>query len=213
MSINTRFLKPSPAILIFLAPLSVLPLWGQHAAHSHGKAELNLIQNTDYELIAELIAPAESVYGFEHRPRNQRETQQMEEGLTQLKNSLFVLVSFDKTATCKATDIEDLSDANKNSGASKHASHDHDHNHKKHHSKPGGSSSESNDHHHKSDHSNHRNVMIRWKIQCQQELTGQTIRINWDGVLKGIHRINLTLLTSDRQDAVSLSRSGAKVRL
>ncbi|MDJ0842374.1 MAG: DUF2796 domain-containing protein [Acidobacteriota bacterium] len=216
ITLNPKTISILP-LLVFIAPL-----WGQHGAHTHGKAELNLVLNSDREIVAELISPAESVYGFEHAPRNAKETEQMKEGLKRLKASLSNMLVFEKQAVCKITEIDGesysgavegsrpggagspgISEGHEAHGQTEHTEKHHAHHGEKH----GGKNSRA------TEDSRHRNVMIRWRVLCGADLTGQRMIVNWSEVLPDIHHIELTLLTQDRQDAISLRRSGAKIRL
>lgn len=192
---SLRFYSTTLAISLFVF---LSPVWSQHSAHTHGKAELNLVLQSDRELIAELIAPAESVYGFEHAPRNQEERVKIEAGLNQLKASLSELIAMEKRGACKTIEIAESG----YTGDSGTHSKDH-HAHK--HSKPS-----KNDHHHTS---NHHNVTIRWKLSCGSDLTGQVMILNWSQALADIQHMEVTLLTPTRQEALSFRRSGSKFKL
>ena len=155
--------------------LMTAPVWGQHAAHTHGRAELNLIVNSDHELMAELIAPAESVYGFEHTPRNAKEKAQKEEGLKRLKSALAGILTFEQQAGCMAAHITEQgyrgSDTHKTASHEAHTGHDHGHHHGHDHDK----------HEHAAEeHESHLNVAIQWKVQCGKGLIGQKIGVNWN---------------------------------
>ena len=175
-------------LLLLTLLLLGAPLWGQHGAHTHGKAELNLILNSDREMVAELITPAESVYGFEHAPRNVKEKEQMSEGLKRLKASLANMLTFEK----KINIVTEIAEEKEHTEKS-HAHHGHKHE--------------------DAEESHHRNVMLRWSIQCDANLIGQKVIVNWREALPDIHHMDVTLLTSDRQEAISLRSSGAKIRL
>jgi hypothetical protein len=198
--------------------LCAVPLWAQHGAHTHGKAELNLVLNADREIVAELISPAESVYGFEHAPRNAKEEEQMKAGLKRLRSSLSTMLVLEKKAGCSVTEIvEDSyvgaveSDHHHDEGSSGTHKHHEGHGH-------GEETEDSHDHH--AEHgeeaagdTHHRNVVIRWKVQCGTDLAGERITVNWNEALSDIHHMALTILTPTRQKAISLERSGEKIRL
>ncbi len=216
ITLNLKTILMLP-LLIFMAPL-----WGQHGAHTHGRADLNLVLNSDREIVAELIAPAESVYGFEHAPRNAKETEQMNEGLKRLKASLSKMLVFEKKAGCKITEIDEEgyigaveSSRQEGEGSSGtpegHEAHGHADHTEKSHAHHGetheGKKSQA------AEGGHHRNVAIRWRVLCGADLMGERIIVNWSEALPDIHHIELTLLAPGRQDAISLRRSGAKIRL
>ena len=206
-------------ILMLPLLMFVAPLWGQHGAHTHGRAELNLVLNSGREIVAELITPAESVYGFEHTPRNAKETEQMNEGLKRLRSSLANLLVFEKKAACNISEIDEdnyvgaVASSGHDGEGSSGTHEDHEaHGHSGH--------AEDSHAHHGEDHggegaedSHHRNVMVRWRVSCGTDMTGERITVMWREVLPDIHHIELTLLTPDRQEAISLRRSGTKIRL
>ena len=185
--------------MLLLVPIT--SLWGQHGAHTHGEAELNLILNSHREVVAELIVPAESVYGFEHAPRNAKESEQMEEGLKRLKASLSNIVAFEKQAGCQITEMDGEKSTGSHENHEPHGQGEHtDKAHRHHGEKP-------------QEHQNHHNVMIRWRVLCGVDLKDKNMVVNWSEALPSIHHIQLTLLTPNRQEAISLRRSGEKIRI
>lgn len=181
----------------FVLFMLVMPTHGQHHAHTHGRAALNLVLNTDRELMVELIAPAESVYGFEHAPRNAQESAQMQAGIEKLKAAGSKLLVFKAELSCQ-TEVRTEAGYTGAKTTAKPDHHGHDH------------------HDHADAHSpkdQHHDVMLRWLIRCESNLNGQEMSIHWQDVLSDIHHVEVTVLTADRQEALSLKRSGQTVRL
>ena len=183
-----------------------MPLWSQHAAHTHGVAELNLILNTEREIVAELITPADSVYGFEHAPRTTAEKAQMEKGLKRLKASLAKMLVIENQNNCSVSEMGGDEGVAQNSSQNMQGA-----------TQPAKQAEKHHTHHHKghgeSSAGHHKNVALRWKIQCGSTLSGQRVIVNWSEALPDVHKIKLTLLTPDQQSAISLKRSGTKIRL
>jgi len=211
----------SKALLVATLFCAMHPLWGQHQAHTHGKAELSLVLHTDRELFAELIIPAESVYGFEHAPRNASEEAQMNRGLQRLSDALATILVFESEAGCHITPVDDkgwFGVVEARSGKEEEGSSDHTGGHEAH---GHGDHAEAAHDHHGDGHeakeagadAHHRNVVIRWRAHCQTDMRGERLTVRWHEALPDIHHIELTLLTPNRQEAISLRRSGTTIRL
>ncbi|CAM2005692.1 ZrgA family zinc uptake protein [Acanthopleuribacter pedis] len=181
-----------PILFLLAAP----PCAAQHAAHTHGKAELNLVVGEDHQIVAELIVPAGSVYGFEHAARNPLEVARKEAGLNKLKAALASMLVLHRKAGCAVTVLGEVEEQ-------AHPHHDHGHAHARH--DRGG--------HSKTHETDHHNVMVHWTLQCGSTLRDQQLTVNWREVLPDIHQITVVLLTPDRQERLDLHKSGTVIRL
>ncbi|PSV43544.1 zinc uptake protein ZrgA [Photobacterium indicum] len=123
----------------------------QHDAHVHGVVELNIAQDGN-DLLLEITAPGSDIVGFEHAPKNQEQTQALQQATSTLKKATS-LFQINSDANCELTDsyvnqsLSKNGDDHRNHDDHDHSSHD-DHDHSSH-----------DDHDHSShddhDHSSH----------------------------------------------------------
>ena len=91
-----------------------------HESHEHGVAELNLAVDGSSVLI-ELESPAVNIVGFEHKPQNKAEQDQVEQAINQLKQAK-ALFLFTSDANCHLDAVEVETELQQD-----HEQHDHDH--------------------------------------------------------------------------------------
>lgn len=199
---------PHTGKFLWLFLLCATNCWAQHSAHTHGRATLNVVLDQDREIVAELIAPADSVYGFEHQPRNPLEYAQMAEGLNRLKAALAEILVIEGQPKCTLAEIQE--EGRHKQAEKQHGRHDHA---KPKNQEDGHKHAHHDSHGEKEEHAGHHNVMVRWKLTCKPKLSGRRLIVNWHGALPNVHHIDLVLLTPDRQEAVDLTKSGSKVYL
>jgi len=73
-----------------------------HKAHSHGQAKLSLVvESAEAKTAAlEFESPAESIYGFEHEAKSQKDKDAMAAGVKKLEESIGAMVKFDSKLKC-----------------------------------------------------------------------------------------------------------------
>lgn len=190
--------------LLGLALVAVAPAAAQHAAHEHGKAELNVAVETEQELVVELLVPAESVYGFEHEPSTDAERRQRDEGLRRVEGGMEQALAFDSSRGC-SFEVISSRDA-----ASDHDDHDDDHGHDDH--------GADDDHGHHDDHDaegeghGHSDVHLQWSVSCKRSIAGTTATFDWAELLPGVEEVAVILLSTQRQDELRLEGGSGVLR-
>ncbi|WP_300542957.1 DUF2796 domain-containing protein [Maricaulis sp.] len=58
-----------PALFSFLAAVAA----SQHGGHVHGTGTIGIAASADGDVVAELVVPADTIYGFERAPRDETE--------------------------------------------------------------------------------------------------------------------------------------------
>ncbi len=79
------------AVLLAVSPSSVLADGSQHAAHQHGVATLNIVQNGTI-VRAELTAAGADIVGFEHKATSEASKKKVSDALELLKQSANAIV-------------------------------------------------------------------------------------------------------------------------
>jgi len=180
-------------IAIFSAVFSYAPLSAEHHhnhhshAHEHGFAELNLVMAKN-EIFVEVMAPGHTVFGFEHKARNDAQTQQMQTQIEAIREGLLMSPNAEAQCTFKLTAIENPFEG-------------HDHHHGHHH-----------DHHH--DHDSHKNVTFEYHYQCQKMeqlkvLDTAPLFKQWPN----LEKIRVQKIIHQQQSATELTASQAKLAL
>ncbi len=187
---------------------AMTPALAQHAAHEHGKAELNIAMETEQELVVELLVPGESVYGFEHEPKNEAERKQQAEGMRRLETGLGNALVFDSSLDCRfeslgARDTESHDDHHDDHGDDHHDDHDDDHGHH--------DESEKSGHDHDEGHG-HSDVHVQWSVKCGRSISGTTATFNWSSLLTGIEQVDVIVLSAERQDEIRLKGSSGTLQ-
>lgn len=91
------FLRSKRSILTLLLCVLICvlswPVWSQkkhqHKAHQHGQMTIQIVYENGHGHW-ELVVPMEVVVGFEHAPRNDKQKKQWENGIEQLRKSVFL---------------------------------------------------------------------------------------------------------------------------
>ncbi|MEM9409141.1 MAG: DUF2796 domain-containing protein [Acidobacteriota bacterium] len=183
--------------------LTVLsPAAAQHAAHEHGKADLNVAIETDQELVVELIVPAESVYGFEHEPKNDAEREQQAAGLRRVEQQISSALAFDGKLGCSFEKIS--SDSHDHDDHDDHGDHHDDHGDHGDHDDHG---EDHGDHDHAEEEHSHSDVEMQWSVNCKRSIAGSKATFSWSELLPGVEEVAVVLLSAERQDEVLLKGS------
>ncbi len=74
----------------------------EHKAHQHGAAELAIAFQGNTGSI-DLLAPSESVFGFEHEAKKETDKKKQQDGLALLENNLTAMIQFDQSLKCELT--------------------------------------------------------------------------------------------------------------
>ena len=225
-------LKPLPLLLCTAA---IFPItthaeeFKQHAAHEHGVAMLNLVQEKGQVMI-ELNTPAANLVGFEHQARTDEQKAAVEQAHEQLERDKELFV-FSPEAGCKANKIKFEAEIFGNGhGEHKEEYHGHDDHHEKHdeheadhHDKDEGhqharhEDHEDHEDHHEYDHhdhhseSSHSDVVANYTFSCTKPSAINYADIMLFKVFPGFERINAQVVSGRGQQALELSASNYRV--
>ena len=76
----------------------------EHGAHEHGHASLSIISEKN-ELVVSLETPAMNVFGFEHKPKNEKQNEVVHEAVEDLEK-FGSLLTLDVSANCSVVKAE-----------------------------------------------------------------------------------------------------------
>lgn len=74
----------------------------EEVAHNHGAAEVSAVFDGLNGRI-ELSIPSLAVFGFEHRPKNDKDQKKTDEGLAKIDGKISEMLVFDKSLNCQFT--------------------------------------------------------------------------------------------------------------
>jgi len=160
----------------------------QHGAHVHGIATLNVALD-GHDLYMELESPAANIVGFEHEPKNDAQAQQLHDAL-ELLESAEKMVSLPVVAECMAGATHLAGEETRE--------HDHDTGH---HDDDGEEKAE--DSH--GEHSDHSDISVTYQFHCENPEKLESIGVRLFEHYPGFEKINVQLLTSKKQTAVTLT--------
>ena len=146
-----------------------------HGAHVHGIANANLvIENKD--IYFELIAPADTIVGFEHAASTPSEKEKVTNAKQLLVNSA-QLFSFE-SGDCKAVDVAiDMSDLIANDGHT-HDSHSNDHKHE-------------HDHSDEETHGKHIEVTASYQFSCKNIAKSPQVELSFFRYFKTLEQLRV----------------------
>lgn len=163
-----------------------------HHAHEHGRVNIAIAVESNQLASLELIAPSESIYGFEHRPRTDEQRMAKDAGLNLLKHNMGQAMVFGRPGQCevKFRSVEVKYDDE----------HDDDHSH-------------SHSHDHEGHSGTHSEVHAFYEVHCNRDMKGMRIRLNLKQFFNAIHHADITVLTENAQDSHSLRNGNGTFRL
>lgn len=171
-----------------------------HGAHVHGIASANLvIENKD--IYFELIAPADTIVGFEHAASTPSEKEKVANAKQLLSNTA-QLFSFE-SGDCKAVDVAiDMNGLIANDGHT-HDSHDHKHEHA---------------HSDEETHSKHIEVTASYQFSCKNIAKAPQVELSFFRYFKSLEQlrvewVNYTANGRTQQGMEKLSSSDSKLTL
>ena len=183
-----------------------------HTAHVHGIAQLNVALEGN-ELMLELISPAANIVGFEHKPKNEEQIQVVEEAneLLQHGEKLFVMTSGAQCSLHEAHVEGDILHDHEDA----HAKHDHDHDHDHGH----GDAHAKHDHGHGDDHADHdhggegvhSDIRATYHFECGAPKRLQALDVQLFEHFPGLEKLEVQLLTADKQTAADLTAQNRQI--
>jgi len=189
-----RFLSPAMAITVAAAVLAFACDEHDHSAsapqegaHVHGIAGLDIaVDGTD--ALLQLRAPAASIYGFEHDPRNDDERAVREQALDRLRNPTAAWLKLPEDCTAKTVEVGLHYEGDGHS-----------------HGEPG--------HSHGHEEEGHRDLHGEWKLTCKKKLSGRTLELNFGESFDHLETLHVQVLSEEREESKALQRGVGQVEL
>lgn len=192
---------PHPMLLLLPFFLGYPAFAQEQKAHIHGSSTLLVALESD-ELVVELSAPADSIVGFEHTPKNEAQERQVDAALVVLKSptQLFALPA---VAGCAVEAVRVLASMHddKHEDGHKEAKDDHpkaqDHAHNEKASVKAGDS-------HDDDGETHSEFRLRYYFHCQaiDKLAG--LELLMFERFPRMHRVQVHVISAQGQKSVEL---------
>ena len=144
-----------------------------HKAHVHGNAKLILALESDTQGNVDLDVPAESIFGFEHKARTQKDKVSEKAGLEKLRKAVPEVIRFspDLGCTFKVSKLE-LEAEEKDS-----------------------------DHDEKAEelHGEHEDVNLSYQVQCKKSLKGSSVQVGLIDAFSRIKGVSFQILKESGQ--------------
>ncbi|MGC9386870.1 MAG: ZrgA family zinc uptake protein [Hydrogenovibrio sp.] len=172
-----------------------------HAAHEHGVAELNMVQDGQWVMI-EIHTPAYNVFGFEYKPSRDEDKTLVKQRLKQIQTD--TLIRFNPQARC-----------HRQSGQAQNPFHAHDdeHNHHHEHGHEQAPHQADQEHSHDTGH-RHRDLQAEITYRCQNPHA--LARMDLAELFKSwpqLQTVRTQWILGDQQSAATLTRQEPKTAL
>ena len=159
-----------------------------HDSHEHGVAELNLAVDGN-TVIIELESPAANIVGFEHKPHNQTQRDQVKQAIKHLE-AAEEMFQFSLAANCKLDEAEVETEL----AEQDHHSHGH--------------------HHHENiDEDSHSEFSMNYSFTCQSIDQLKSVDIKLFSHFDGMEEIKAQVITPHRQGLSHLTATQSKIDL
>ncbi len=184
---NFHLLPSTLALLLFALPAAA------HSektlkAHVHGSAQLTIAQESDKSLQVDLDSPADSIVGFEHKARSEKDKKTQAAALAKLEMGLPQLVEFPAELGCKVSDSKVGMEAEEHEDkASK---------------KPAAAEAA---------HGEHSDVNVSFALKCEKPVTGHSAKIGLIGLFPKVKAVSVKVLGADAQNEKKISRNGESI--
>jgi hypothetical protein len=195
---------------------------GAEGAHEHAVARLDLSVEGNRALIA-FHAPAQAVYGFEREPRTDEELAARDQALLDLEQRIGEMVRFESGLQCSFRPIgvshadelgiqqdHDHGDGHQHADSAGHA-HGDGHQHGDDYQHGHGPDYVPQHDHHQDE--GHRDVVADFEVTCAAPLSGTRVRIDVGLVFPAVERVDLRLVSEERQVGVRLPAIASTMRL
>jgi hypothetical protein len=161
-----------------------------HEAHVHGAGKLDLVFDQLQGKVS-FKSAAESVLGFEHTPKSQKELKAVSDAEVIFKNEITQMIQIPAEQGCvfTATQVGRVTDAGKGD--------EHDHSHKK-------------NHDHK--HGEHSDFVAMYDVKCQKAVEGAKITFDFRR-FKRLKDLDITLVAGSIQKSAELKRKPLTVEV
>ena len=162
-------------------------------AHEHGHGTLSIAIEDEHTAIIELEAPAESIYGFEHKAKSTKDKQAQAKDLEKLKNHFKDMVQLDPKLGCNYTNdkINVMSHADEE--AEEHDDHEDDH--------------------HVARKGEHSEVHATFTVKCREPLYGHKVNFQITKVFPRLKKVNVQVLSKHQQTSKTIVNDKGSIRL
>ena len=150
-------------------------------AHVHGNAQLTVAMENDKSLQVDLDVPADSIIGFEHQARSEKDQKAQTAGLNHLEKGLLKLIEFPASFGCKVSGVK--------VGMETEA----------HEEKPTPG---------KAPHGEHSDVNASYTLTCDQAVSGTSAKVGLIGLFPKIKAVSVKVLGSNSQTEKKISKNG-----
>lgn len=188
----SRWIPTGPIFALLLAGCggAVAP----EGAHVHGVARLNVALDDARGGTVELIAPAESLYGFEHAATSDADRATQEAALATLRDEIGRLLVLDPALGCRfeAQEVDVVYEDHAHEDGEADAEH------------ADGEESISG---------THSEVHAAWALACDADLTDTTARAAFGDAFPGIEELVVTVLSDAGQTSLELAGGNGELDL
>jgi len=152
-------------------------------SHEHGHVELSIAYEKNLAEI-ELETPADSFFGFEHAPKNDKEKAIIEKAKKTWENLLNEIIVFPKDLNCQASEIEFKHAVETKTAHDKHEKHE----------------------------SDHSEVEASAKITCAKDLAGTKVDVLFIGKFPKAKKLKLEIV-GPKSQSLTLKKSKETITL
>lgn len=197
------------------AILSVLPLalaacsgeigepLGQEGAHEHGVADVSMVVEGASATVV-FTAPSGDLWGFEHAPENAEDRELRSEALSLLERSLVQALGLDVDLGCQVTSVEWSGAAAPLEDEAEPGEDGHEH--------------EDDDHEHEEDGDEHEDhggsdAVGAFDLTCERPLAGSSLSLAFSEIFEALDRIDLQVVSEERQLGRRVPAQGTEIEL
>lgn len=157
----------------------------EHGAHEHGAGTLGIAFDglkgkIDFKI------PSESIFGFEHEAKTEKDKKVMNDGLAKLESKISEMLVFDASLKCVISKdkIEVLAEKNDDKKAK-----------------------------HKHSHSNHSDTVASYNVVCEKSPLGTELTFNFQQQFPKIKDLDVQVVVGDLQKSVEAKKNNTKLLL
>jgi hypothetical protein len=185
-------LASSFLFLVSYAGLAAAAQHRQHHAHVHGAAEINIAVE-GAKATVEFRAPAESLMGFEHEAKNERDKKKRDAALEQLRTKRDQMIVFEPKLGCKSSEMK-TAIVEAKEGQTK---------------APSGEGGEKD----QKKSGEHREVHGTFSVACEKPLAGSRVRFAVSKVFRDIQEIKVQVVGDSGQSGATIKKDKGDVKL
>jgi len=164
-----------------------------HQAHEHGHAKLNLLVEGN-KLTAQLEAPSESIYGFEHEAKTDADKKKRDAGGEKLKANFGKMVIVDSAYGCtytnKSLELHAAEKEGENAGKT---------------AKAGEKTHEGS--------GDHSETHAEFVADCQKPLAGAKVNFGFGKIFPRVKEVKVQVLSGEKQSGADIDNDKGSVTL